>query len=412
MNKLYILSLLIFSCTMSLTSCYETKKNYETLEDELDTISEKQLQLLYGIERDAYTVEQHKIPRNTNLSDIFSSLGFSNRTIYKASQTIDSIFDVRKIKAGNTYTTFFEEKDSTHTLAYFVYEINMTDFFVCNFISADSIVCYTDSKEITTREQRKKGIIESSLWNALKEENVPPTLSLELSEIYAWTIDFFGLQKGDSFTVVYNEQIVDSMSIGIERIKYAEFTHMGEKIYAIPFEQDSVVDFFDAHGESLRKAFLKAPLRFSRISSRFSHARKHPVLRIVRPHHGVDYAAPTGTPVRTIGDGVVVKKGYYGGGGNMVKIKHNSTYTSAYLHLSKFNKNTQVGKRVKQGDIIGYVGSTGLSTGPHLDFRIYKNGSAINPLTLKSPPVAPVKEENRAAYNTIRDSLISILKTI
>jgi murein DD-endopeptidase MepM/ murein hydrolase activator NlpD len=178
--------------------------------------------------------------------------------------------------------------------------------------------------------------------------------------MYAWTIDFFGLQKGDSFTVVYNEQFVDSTSIGIERIKYAEFTHIGEKIYAIPFEQDSVVDFFDAHGESLRKAFLKAPLRFSRISSRFSHARKHPVLRIVRPHHGIDYAAPTGTPVRTIGDGVVVKKGYYGGGGNMVKIKHNSTYTSAYLHLSKYNKNAQVGKRIKQGDIIGYVGSTGL----------------------------------------------------
>ncbi|MFO7869275.1 MAG: peptidoglycan DD-metalloendopeptidase family protein [Bacteroidales bacterium] len=402
----------IFTSIFLLYSCFQTEKNYATLEDELDTISEKKLQLLYGIDKERYEVIQKNVPRNTFLSDILKSTGLSNAKIHEVVVSLDTIFDVRKIKSGNTYTSFIEKKDSVNSLAYFVYEINMTDFFVCDFSQTDTVISYIDSKDIKKQEQAVKGTIETSLWNALEDKNVPPTLSLELSEIYAWTIDFFGLQKGDSFKVVFTENFVDSVSIGIDRIKYAEFTHLDDNIYAIPFEQDSIVDFFDSTGASLRKAFLKSPLRFSRISSHFSHARMHPVLRRVRPHHGIDYAAPTGTPVRSIGDGVVIKKGYYGGGGNMVKIKHNSTYTSAYLHLSRFNKNAQLGQRVKQGDIIGYVGSTGLSTGPHLDFRIYKNNSPINPLTLKSPPVTPVKEENKDAFSIVRDSIISILQNI
>ena len=188
---------------------------------------------------------------------------------------------------------------------------------------------------------------------------------------------------------------------------------MGRDYFAIPFEQDGKLTFFDENGNSLQKSFLKAPLTYSRISSGFSNNRYHPVLKRYRAHHGVDYAAPTGTPVKTIGDGVVVKKAYQAnGGGNYVTIKHNSVYTTTYMHLSKFAKGIQPGKRVQQGDVIGYVGSTGLATGPHLDFRVYQNGSPINPLKMNSPPKEPVSKENMPQYIQVKDSLVNILRQI
>ena len=243
----------------------------------------------------------------------------------------------------------------------------------------------------------------------MKEKNANPMLAVELSEIYAWSIDFFGLQKGDSIRVIYDEYFVDSVSVGIGEIKGGYFRHMDSDFWAIPFVQDSIMDYYDEEGESLRKAFLKAPLRFSRISSRFSHSRLHPILKIRRPHRGVDYAAPTDTPIVAIGDGVVTKKSYSRGAGNMIKIKHNSVYSTAYLHLSRYGKGIQNGSYVKQGDVIGYVGSTGLSTGPHLDFRFYKNGSAIDPLKVEAPPVDPVREDNLERYTQVRDSIMNLV---
>jgi len=238
-------------------------------------------------------------------------------------------------------------------------------------------------------------------------------LALELSDIFAWTIDFFAIQKGDRFRVIYDEQFVDSTSIGIGEIYAVQFDHYSEPNYAFRFLQDDRYDYFDEKGTSLRKAFLKAPLKFSRISSRFSSGRMHPVLRIRRPHHGVDYAAPKGTPVMSIGDGTVVAKAYQkGGGGNYLKIKHNSVYTTTYMHLSGYAKGIASGSRVKQGQVIGYVGATGLATGPHLDFRVAKNGSLVDPLKVKAPPVEPVKEENMARYNQVKDSLLNELLKI
>jgi murein DD-endopeptidase MepM/ murein hydrolase activator NlpD len=239
-----------------------------------------------------------------------------------------------------------------------------------------------------------------------------PLLALELSEIYAWSIDFFGLQKGDQFKVIYDESFVDSVSVGISRIHAAWFYHMGHEFWAIPFEQDSVVSFFDEDGNSLRKAFLKAPLRYSRISSGFSNSRLHPILKIRRPHHGVDYAAPAGTPVEAVGDGQVIAAAYERGGGNYVKIRHNGVYTTSYLHLSRFGKGIRKGVYVKQGDVIGYVGSTGLSTGPHLDFRFYKNGQPINPLKVEAPPVEPIHESNIRDYELVKRSMMEALKNI
>jgi len=224
-----------------------------------------------------------------------------------------------------------------------------------------------------------------------------------LSEIYAWTIDFFGLQKGDRYKVYFEKQFVEGKYIELGKIIAADFYHAGDDNYAFYFEQNNQGDYFDEKGNSLQRTFLKAPLRYSRISSGFSNSRLHPVLKIRRPHHGVDYAAPSGTPVHTVGDGIVVKKGYQKrGGGNYIKIKHNGTYSTTYMHLKGFSKGIAVGKKVKQGDLIGYVGKTGLATGPHLDFRFYRNGKAVNPLKVESPPSKPID----SAYIEQFDSIV------
>jgi murein DD-endopeptidase MepM/ murein hydrolase activator NlpD len=212
--------------------------------------------------------------------------------------------------------------------------------------------------------------------------------------------------------VLYDEQYVDSIPIGIGQIYAVSFTHKGKELLAYAFEQDGQISYFDETGKSLRRQFLKAPLRFSRISSGYSNSRFHPILKIYRPHRGIDYAAPTGTPIYSIGDGTVIQKGYTKSAGYYIKIRHNSVYTSGYNHLSRYPKGIQKGQRVNQGQIIGYVGSTGYATGPHLDFRMWKNGHPINPLTIEAPPVEPVKEENlqkfRASIDTLNQELLSI----
>ena len=238
-------------------------------------------------------------------------------------------------------------------------------------------------------------------------------LALKLSDIFAWAIDFYAIQKGDQFRVIYDELLVDSAYIGIGDIYAVQFDHAGSENFAFGFEQDERFDYFDENGMSLRRAFLKSPLEFSRISSHFSHSRLHPVLRIRRPHHGVDYAAPHGTPVRSIGDGTVIARAFQaGGGGNYVKIKHNSVYTTTYMHLSGFGKGVTTGARVKQRQVIGFVGATGLATGPHLDFRVHKNGSPVDPLKVEAPPVEPVHQEKMGEYIVLKDSLLTELKKI
>jgi len=407
-----ILLLFISIASIILTSCNGNSDKQKANLENTDSLEVVEPKLVYGIDIDSYYIVHEDVQKNNNLSDILNEAGLGTSDIFKLVEVADSVFDMRKFRVGNAYALFYPENDSLQALQYFVYEINDIDFLVMDVRDKENYKVYTDKKEVKVFEKQGAGVIESSLWNAMAAKGIPTELSLELSEVYAWTIDFFGLQKGDSFKVVYTEEFVDSLSIGVKEIKYAVFNHLGENIYAIPYMQDSIVSFYDSSGVSLRKAFLKAPLRFSRISSHFSNARRHPVTRKVRPHHGVDYAAPLGTPVVAIGDGTVVKKGYSGGAGHMVKIKHNSTYTTAYLHLSKYGAGVNVGSRVSQGQVLGYVGSTGLSTGPHLDFRVYYNGSAINPLTLKSPPVEPVKESEMPIFKAKRDSLITVLNKL
>jgi len=396
---------LFFSCTQN--------KRQTATEEQLvtkDTVIVAEPVLQYGLPVDSFIIRKGIVKRNQHLSNILSDFGVDMVTIDKLARQSKNVFDVRKIRSGNNFSVF-QTPDSLGEARFFIYENSPVDYYV--FELFDSLRVYHGEKEIHTKLRTSQGTIQSSLWNTMKDNNLDPMLALRLNNIYAWTIDFFAIQKGDRFRVIFEEQYVDTTYIGIGEIYAAQFDHYGDELFAFRFFQDERFDYFDEEGQSLRKAFLKAPLDFFRISSRFSHSRMHPVLRIRRPHRGVDYAAPKGTPVKTIGDGTVVARAYQrNGGGNYLKIKHNSMYTSTYMHLSGFAKGITTGARVKQGQVIGYVGSTGLSTGPHLDFRIAKNGQLVDPLKVEAPPVEPVFEENVARYNEVKNSLMNELQQI
>ncbi len=381
----------------------------ENTEEPVEAVPEKEMTpaLLYGIPPSDYQQYRGEVRRGQSLAELLIPHGVSLKQIHYISLLPDSLLDERKIRPGQDYA-LFRSGDSLPSV--FVYEKDPLTY-VRVFLYADSVRAENDSKAMDQRFRTASGIIETSLWESMIQADANPILAVELSEIFAWTIDFFGIQKGDRYKVIYEESYVDSQSIGINRILGAWILHNNNDFWAIPFQQDGVDSYYDEEGNSLRKAFLKAPLRFSRISSGFSNSRYHPVLKIRRPHHGIDYAAPTGTPVYTVGDGIVTKAGYQkNGGGNYVKIKHNSVYSTTYMHLSRFGKGIRGGSYVKQGDVIGYVGATGLATGPHLDFRFYKNGSPVNPLKVEAPPVEPVFEENIPAYNVKKSLVMNILK--
>lgn len=352
----------------------------------------------YGLPLDSFRVESYTVEKNQYIAQILYSLGAGHEAASWVGRLTTEEFDVRSLRPGQTYKAFFTPDSAKH-LCYFVYEKSPIDYVL--FCLKDSFSVVHSRKDVYPVLTKKEAVISSSLWNAATDSGIPPVIALQLSDIYAWTIDFFGLQKEDRFSVIYDELYVDSVFVGVGKIYAARFSYSGKDYPAFYFEQDSIDSYWDDKGNSMKRAFLKAPLQFSRISSHFSYARKHPVLRTVRPHTGVDYAAPAGTPVMSIGDGTVIEKGYKGGGGHTIKIRHNSVYITAYLHLSKYAKDIRVGSRVRQGQVIGYVGSTGLSTGPHLDFRVWRNGKAINPLTVESPPVEPISEVNKLAFDSV-----------
>ena len=407
-RKVFLIFSIILSIFLNYGCSIDTEK--QPLITEVDTVvNSKITETKFGFPVDSFELQEGKIRRNQNMSDLLRDNDVSFQTINVLVEKAQQVINLRKIRRGNQYTLFFN-KNSINNLQYLVYEHSPTEYFI--FKVQAPVYVYKNEREITSVQKTATGVIQTSLWQTIKDQNINPLLVNELSDIFAWSIDFFGLQQGDFFKVIYEEQFVDSTSFGLGKIYAVYFNHAGENFYAIPFIQDGSESFYDQDGNSLRKAFLKAPLRFSRISSRYSYSRMHPILKIRRPHLGVDYAAPYGTPVQAIGDGKIIKTGWNGGAGRMVKIKHNSVYTTAYLHLSRYGKGVKSGKYVKQGDIIGYVGSTGLSTGPHLDFRFYKNGHPIDPLKVKAPPVNPVKKENLAKFNKIKNVMITLINTV
>lgn len=354
----------------------------------------------FGIPLEGYETYEGSVARGEFFSNILNRYGVSNQRIYRISEAIKDTFDIRDIRIGNGYSAYLSEADSS--LGYWVYEIDRSSNLVLDMNAPDSAMARIFRKEMEVVPRYADVTIENSLWYDMVSAGVSTLLIIKLSDIYAWTVDFFALQKGDVFRVLYDEVVCDGEVFEIGDVKYVEFTHLGEMFPSVMFDQgDGGNIYWNEKGESMRKAFLKAPLNYSRISSGFSYARKHPVTRRVQPHTGVDYAAPTGTPVMSVGDGTVIECRYKGANGNIVKIRHNSVYTTAYLHLSRFAKGMKVGKRVRQGDVIGYVGSTGRSTGPHLDYRIWKNGTPINPLKMESPSAEPLRSENMGAFMDI-----------
>lgn len=366
---------------------FTSKSNLESTSDE----TEEAVQInQFGFEDSDLTESLYEVKRNQTLSDIFSGFELGKFSFEEIINTANKIFDVRSLRTGKSYHAYLSD-DSLSQLKYFVYQKDPINYVV--FSLNDSLQVYNGQKEVSVKQNIKASEITNSLYVSLLEENASPELAMKLSQIFAWQIDFYGIQKGDRFKVIYDEEYVGDKLIGVGNIIGAYFLHKGEEFWAIPFEQDSVYQFFDHQGNSLRKAFLKAPLEFSRISSRYTKKRFHPVLRRSKPHLGTDYAAPHGTPIRTVGDGIVLEAGYSGGNGNYVKVKHNSIYTTQYLHMSKFAKGIKKGVRVSQGQTIGYVGATGLATGPHLCYRFWKNGVQVDPFREKIPPSHPVKRE-------------------
>ena len=388
-----VLSLLIVFSSLFLGSCH---KRY--------TEEAAPVRYEYGLPIDSFRIDTGYVKSGETLGGIMNRLGADRKQQTQIATLSSDVFDVRKLRPGKTYYGLYQpDTTGVEHLCYWIYVASVREATVLDM--RDKIHAEKHEKPIRYELRQAEAVIESSLWNAMSKNDLPVELALELSDIYAWTIDFFGLQKGDSIRVLFDEIYVDTLRTGIGQIYACNFYHARQWQQAYYFEAGDLHTYFDENGKSLRKAFLKAPLNYKRISSRFTYARKHPVLKIVRPHTGVDYAAPMGTPVVAIGDGTVIEKGYKGQAGNMVKIKHNSTYTTAYLHLSKYGAGIAQGARVHQGQVIGYVGSTGASTGPHLDFRVWKGGQPIDPLKMVSPPADPVPAKYMAEYKHWVDSI-------
>ena len=409
-TKLHIFSgigICLFLMLFTLSCGINSNKN-----DEIDEQDESNSVFKYGICVDSLDINHYTVERGDLLSSILNGLGFAANFVEQIAETITPYYHPSKMQIGNTYATITSQ-DTLNDIKYLVFEKNRTDFVVID-LCKEELTAYESSKPISLKREYVEGTITSSLWNTLVNADAPVLLALKLSDIFAWQIDFFDVKEGDSFRMMYDVAYIDDTTyVDIASIEAAVFTHQGKNYNAIPFEQDSVREYFDEEGNSLRKAFLKSPLDYYRISSKFSNARFHPILKRYRAHHGVDYAAPTGTPVKSIGDGVVVERAFQrNGAGNYLKVKHNSVYTTTYMHLSKFGNGVEKGSRVKQGQVIGYVGSTGLSTGPHLDFRVHKNNQPINPLTMEAPPSLPVKQELRDSFILVQNQVMNELDSI
>ena len=353
----------------------------------------------FGYTLNNFTVKKDTVKSGDSFGSILENNNLFYPQIYNIVQKAKKVFDVRKINIGKPYTMLFS-KDSLKTPKVFIYQPNLIDYVVVSL--TDSLWAEKKSKAVELLEFEAEGVITSSLSETMEEKKLSPLLSNELSEIYAWTIDFFRLEKGDNFKIIYSAKFVDdSIYVGLNRIHSAYFEHRGKPFYAIEFETDSkrgLFEYFDENGKNLRRAFLRAPVQFSRISSRYNLKRKIAYYGRIRPHFGTDFAAPRGTPIRATASGTVVKSSYTRGNGNYVKIKHNGTYSTQYLHMDK--RGVKVGQFVKQGDYIGTVGMTGNTSGPHVCYRFWKNGKQVDPLRQKLPEAKPISKELKKRYLT------------
>jgi murein DD-endopeptidase MepM/ murein hydrolase activator NlpD len=370
----------------------------------------KEPRVLYGmILNDDHLVIEDKIKRNERLGDILEQYNVPASIIHQIAALSRNIFDPRKIAANKKYTLICDQ-DSLMRAKAMVYEPNAIEYVVFKF--GDSLSVDIMKRDVVTVEKAVTGVISSTLSASIEEMGISNDLTNQFVDIFGWQVDFQRLQKGDKFKLVYHENQVDGISIGIKQIDAIYFEHFGHDYWAFPFDQGDGVDYFDEQGKSMRKAFLKYPIEFTRISSRYNLKRFHPVQKRYKAHLGTDFAAPTGTPIRTVGDGVVLEAQYRGGNGNYVKIRHNATYTTQYLHMSRIASGVRAGMRVRQGETIGYVGSTGLASGPHLCYRFWKNGKQVDALRAELPPSEPVKKEHKESFDIIKTQLMEKLNEI
>ena len=391
-----VLSILLSSCS-----------NFDIAEKK-----EKPIEYKYGYNIDQYIFEEKKIKSGDTFGDILEGVGIDYPEIYEALQKTKGDVNFKKLQIGKPYTLIFS-KDTLRSLKAFVYHPSVEGY---SFIQLkDSVFGETIVKPKSYKEMEASGIIDNSLYLTLEEQNMNPLLTYYLSDIYAWTIDFFRLEKGDRFKVIYTESFVDdTISVGISRIKAAYFLHRGNEQYAFEYETDSIkgiVEYLDQDAKNLRRAFLQSPIKFGRVSSRYNLSRRIAYYgNRIRPHKGTDFAAPIGTPILSTANGVIVKSSYTRANGRYVTVKHNNTYSTQYLHMQK--SNVRVGQQVEQGDIIGWVGMTGNTSGPHVCYRFWKNGLQVDPFKQKLPEAKPVSESLKKQYfrdiSLVRSQLDSI----
>ena len=385
MNKFLTLVILTFCC------CTSTTK-----EENIEIKKEKVIKQ-FGYTLNNYTVVRDTVKRGDSFGTILENNNLFYPQIFNIVQKVKQVYDIRKINIGKPYTILFS-KDSLKKPKVFIYQPNPIEYVLVSL--TDSLWAEKKAKAVKLVEFEAEGTIESSLSETMEEKKLSPLLSNELSEIYAWTIDFFRLEKGDNFKIIYTAKYVDdSIYVGLNRIHSAYFEHRKKPYYAIEFETDpkrGIFEYFDEKGKNLRRAFLRSPVQFSRISSRYNLKRKIAYYGRVRPHLGTDFAAPINTPIRTTASGTVVKSGYTRGNGNYVTIKHNATYSTQYLHMKK--RGVKKGQFVKQGDYIGTVGMTGNTSGPHVCYRFWKNGKQVDPLRQKLPEAKPISQDLKEKY--------------
>ena len=403
MNKviLIVIGLLIFN------SCKKEPKELienQIIEEEKPKIIEE-----FGYVLNNYKVIKDTIKNGESFGEILDRHHIEYPTIYKIAAAAKDTFDIRKLRAGKPYT-ILANNDSTEQAQVFIYQPNKVEYLIVDF--TDSIQTKFGRKKVKTIVKTASGVIESSLSEAIESQNLNYILALEMSDIYAWTVDFHHLQKGDKFKLIYEQKYIDdTTSVGVGNIRAAYFEHKSNPLYAFNFVTDSVKkinDYYDENAKTLRRKFLKAPIKFSRISSRYNLNRRIKYYgNRVRAHKGTDFAASIGTPIMSTANGTVIESRYRGGNGNYVKIKHNGTYSTQYLHMKK--RKVKKGDYVKQGDVIGWVGMTGSTAGPHVCYRFWKNGKQVDPFKQKLPSAAPIKESLKEEYliyiNPLKDSL-------
>ena len=369
----------------------------------------KEPNVLYGMVVDNYTVIEDKIKRNEVLGDILMEYNVPANIIHQVSKLSRSVFDVRKIAPDKKYTLICGQ-DSLKTAKAFVYEPNPVEYIVFRF--EDTLWVDVCQREVVITEKSIAGEIKSNLSETIEELGISHELTNRFVDVFGWQVDFQRLQKGDKFKLIYEEAQVEGVPVGIKQINGIYFEHFGHPYYAFPFDQGEGIDYFDEEGKSLRKALLKYPIEFTRISSRYTMNRFHPVQKRWKAHLGTDFAAPRGTPIRAVGDGLVEEAQYKSNNGNYVKIRHNGTYTTQYLHMSGIASGVRAGTRVRQGQTIGYVGSTGLATGAHLCYRFWRNGVQVDALKVELPPSQPVKKEYLESFENVKTELTKKLEVI